>query len=432
MHFTLKEENYVVVENGSWRIKAGIGVSDTNQSPSVIISTEVAKQAESDFDKQNENLGQQEISSTSDNSGPNSPDNTTQKVTVKEPIYICGSQLRELKESNNSIVTTFPIQRGVIVNWEALEALWRHIILKELNIKRARNECPVLVTVPNSWTKEHFERIAHIFFETFNAPGLYIANQALMTLYGIGCLSGLVVDVGYGKTEITPIIDCSVQYHAAITIPIGGQDFDEYFLSLLLSDTQFLMEYGETPDVEIARILKESDNICEVLPDVNFIEDKPDRIEVEFNGRKITIGPERFQVVNPIFNPLLMKKEGILSLPEAIYQAISHCEPDKRNILWENIAFTGGSSLFKGFRERLEKELNVYLYSSDNSGEYQIKEAKFLKLPEYFSTLKERPELAGYIGAAITAKFSFPDPKGFINKVDYNEHGPSVVHTKSY
>ncbi|CAG8676333.1 6071_t:CDS:2, partial [Cetraspora pellucida] len=418
------EENYVIIENGSWRIKAGIGVSDTNQSPSVVIPVEVAKQTENDLDKQNfENLGQQEASSVSDNSGPNSPEDTTSKVAAKEPTYICGSQLKELKESNN-IVTTFPIQRGVIVNWEELEAIWRHVILKELNIKRARNECPVLITVPNSWTKEHFERIAHIFFETFNAPGLYIANQALMTLYGIGCLSGLVIDVGYGKTEITPILDCSIQHHTALTIPIAGQDFDEYFLSMLLSDTQFLMEYGETPDIELARTLKESD-ICEVLSDLDSIEDRPDRIEAEYNGRKFTIGLERFQVAEPIFNPLIINREGVISLPEAIYRVISYCEPDKRTTLWENIAFTGGSSLLKGFKERLEKELNVFLYTSDNAGEYQIKEARFLKLPEYFSTLKDRPELVGYLGAVITAKLSFPDPKGFINKVDYNEHGPS-------
>jgi hypothetical protein len=36
MHFTLKEESYVVIENGSWKIKAGIGVTDTNQFPSVV------------------------------------------------------------------------------------------------------------------------------------------------------------------------------------------------------------------------------------------------------------------------------------------------------------------------------------------------------------------------------------------------------------
>ncbi|CAG8609161.1 9090_t:CDS:2, partial [Dentiscutata heterogama] len=355
MHFTLKEENYVIIENGSWRTKAGIGVSDTNQSPSVIILTEVAKQAESDLDKQNENFGQQEISSISDNSGPNSPDNTTSKVTVKEPTYICGSQLKELKESNNNTVSSFPIQRGVIVNWEELEALWRHIILKELNIKRARNECPVLVTVPNSWTKEHFERIAHIFFETFNAPGLYIANQALMTLYGIGCLSGLVIDVGYGKTEITPIIDCSVQYHAAITIPIAGQDFDEYFLSLLLSDIQFLMEYGETPDIEVARILKEPDNTCE-----------------------ITIGPERFQVVEPIFNPLLMKKRVFsLYLRRFIRQYLIVNQTNE--MCYERILLLlVDHLLLKGFKDRLGKEV--------------------------FFNSQEKPELAGYLGAAITAK----------------------------
>ncbi|CAG8806559.1 24398_t:CDS:2, partial [Cetraspora pellucida] len=198
--------------------------------------------------------------------------------------------------------------------------------------------------------------------------------------------------------------------------------FDEYFLSMLLSDTQFLMEYGETPDIELARTLKESD-ICEVLSDLDSIEDRPDRIEAEYNGRKFTIGLERFQVVEPIFNPHLINREGVLSLPEAIYRAISYCEPDKRATLWENIAFTGGSSLLKGFKERLEKELNVFLYTSDNAGEYQIKEARFLKLPEYFSTLKDRPELVGYLGAAITAKiiiqrfgyhyfeFEMPPPK---------------------
>ncbi|CAG8466600.1 7185_t:CDS:2 [Cetraspora pellucida] len=45
------------------------------------------------------------------------------------------------------------------------------------------------------------------------------------------------------------------------------------------------MEYGETPDTELARTLKESD-ICEVISDVDSIEDRPDRIETEYNGRK--------------------------------------------------------------------------------------------------------------------------------------------------
>ncbi|CAG8733578.1 2810_t:CDS:2, partial [Cetraspora pellucida] len=248
-----------------------------------VIPAEVAKQTENDLDKRNfENLGQQEAPSIFDNSGPNSPEDRTPKVAAKEPTYICGSQLKELKESNN--IVTFPIQRGVTNFMVIIDR--RHVILKELNIKRARKKCPVLITVPNSWAKEHFERIAHIFFETFNAPGPYIANQALMTLYGIDCLSGLVIDVGYGK-------------NAALKENIH-QNLDQQF--------------------ELVRTLKESD-ICE-----------------------FTIDLERFQVVEPIFDPLLI---------EAIYRAISYCEPDKRTTLWDNIAFTGGSSLLKDLNKRI-------------------------------------------------------------------------------
>ncbi|CAG8637014.1 3484_t:CDS:2, partial [Cetraspora pellucida] len=220
----------VLLFGGEW-IKAGIGVSDTNQSPSVVIRAEVGKTE----NKQNfENL-------------------------------VKGTQIKQQCHNNISDTTWC----GRIRNHMNFMAIIdrRHVILKELNIKRARNECSVLITVPNT----------------------------LVTLYGIGCLSGLVIDVGYGKTAI------------------ADQDFDEYFLSILLPDTQF---FNETPDIELARTLKESD-ICEVLSDVDSIEDRPDRIEAEYNGRK------------------------------AIYRAISYCEPDKRTTLWVNIAFTGSSSLLK-------------------------------------------------------------------------------------
>ncbi|CAG8592533.1 23704_t:CDS:10 [Cetraspora pellucida] len=303
------EENCVIIENVSWRIKAEIGVSDNNQSPSVDIPAEVVKQTENDFDKRN--------------------------LKIWASRYFEG--IKHQKNSQQNVHT--------------------------------------------------------YFFETFNAPSLYIANQALMTLYGIGCLNGLVI-------EITPIIDCSIQHHTALTIPIAGQDFDEYFLSILLSGTQF----------ELARTLEESD-ICEVLLDVDFIEDSPNRIEAEYNGRKFTIDLERFQVIEPIFDPLLI---------EAIYRAISYCEPDKRTTLWDNIAFTGGSSLLKGFKEPLEKELDVYIYTLDNAGEYQIKEARFLKLPEYFSALKGRP-------AVITAKLINSDFIPIYGDVVSNIHLDKVL-----
>jgi actin-related protein len=73
-------------------------------------------------------------------------------------------------------------------------------LLKEFSVKRARNECPVITLVPSYWTKEEHERIAQAFFESFNIPGLYIADQALMALYGCNSMNGLVIDIGHGTT----------------------------------------------------------------------------------------------------------------------------------------------------------------------------------------------------------------------------------------
>ena len=58
----------------------------------------------------------------------------------------------------------------------------------------------------------------------------------------------------------------------------------------------------------------------------------------------------------------------------------------------------------KGLKERIKVEMSSYITFSDNIGEYQAKEAKFLKILEYFTNLKDRPDLAGFLGASITAK----------------------------
>lgn len=58
----------------------------------------------------------------------------------------------------------------------------------------------MLLTVPFKWSKLEYERITQIFFESFNVPGIYIAPQPLLALYGCGSVSGIIVDIGYETT----------------------------------------------------------------------------------------------------------------------------------------------------------------------------------------------------------------------------------------
>ena len=55
--------------------------------------------------------------------------------------------------------------------------------------------------------KRNREKAAEIFFETFNAPALFISMQAVLSLYASGRITGVVLDSGDGVTHAVPIYE---------------------------------------------------------------------------------------------------------------------------------------------------------------------------------------------------------------------------------
>lgn len=144
----------------------------------------------------------------------------------------------------------------------------RHVLFKELPIKKTRNESPVLLTVPSSWTKEEYERITQIFFESFNVPGLYVAELPLMALYGCGSVSGVVIDIGHETVDVVSIVDSLIVHHSTYVLDVAGREADEYLLARLRDDEILRAELGdeadELLDIEFARFVKESPGVCDV------------------------------------------------------------------------------------------------------------------------------------------------------------------------
>ncbi|KAG9070775.1 hypothetical protein KI688_008315 [Linnemannia hyalina] len=452
----LREENFVVLHSGSWNTKAGINVVDTNKPPHVTIRSLVGSRAvapePTDIAESETATAPTTVETTSETSASETVSGADIKVEKTEQategavetkeqakendsnkpqtIYYCGSALTEAMQQypESELTVSTPIQDGIVKDWAAMEALWRHVLFRELGIKRSRNASPVLMVVPTDWTKEEHERITQIFFENFNVPGLYLAEEPLMTLYGCAAVTGLVIDIGHNSTEITPILDTQIQRHAIQSIPLAGSDIDKHFLELLKGDAQLAREYGEPLDLEFARHLKES-GICQVL-NKDEKENKT-RAQAEYNGKKFTVGSVRYKAVEALFNPDLVGKR-VQTLIEAIHAAQYACKAEKRQSLWESIIVTGGTCQIKGLQSRIESALSESLAVSENFGEFQVRDVKFLKVPDYFPALKDSIVHAGFLGSEIVAKLIFPDPRNYINKVDYNESGPSVVHTKTF
>ncbi|KAI8090018.1 actin family [Halteromyces radiatus] len=410
MSLTLKEENFVVIDIGSYITKAGIGTQDTNKPPSTFVN---------------------------------------------------------MADYNN------PIKNNNIVSWEDLEASWQHILFKELGIKKARNEHPVLFTVPVHWNKLEHERLTQIAFEYLNVPGLYIAPQPLMALYGCGSVTGLVVDIGHNTTDINVVVDSILQPSSNMTIHIGGNILNQYLLQLLQGDNNLVQQCeqaGVKLDEEFATFIREKCDICyvamghelqetasttdesnlaggiaaatseEITDNETTVEEEednkdiPENVEIEYQGHKFTIGPYRHKVYDPLFKPDLMGIDT-LSLRNAMFLAVNNCEPPEiRPKLWENIVLTGGCGQMRGLQKRVKADLGHVLSISENAGDTQTRLVGFLRIPDYFTVLKNKEfqQYSTWLGAEIVAKLVFTDAKNYVSKVDYNESGPSVCHTKSY
>ena len=79
-----------------------------------------------------------------------------------------------------------------------------------------------------------------MFFETFNAEAVYFANQQVLSLYASARTTGTVVDLGYGTTHMVPIYEGYAIPHAAVSLPVAGQDVTRLLFDALKNKTSFL------------------------------------------------------------------------------------------------------------------------------------------------------------------------------------------------
>jgi actin-related protein 9 len=72
----------------------------------------------------------------------------------------------------------------------------------------------------------------------------------------------------------------------------------------------------------------------------------------------------------------------------------------------DNIVLTGGGSMMAGAQRRLKSEMIPFNPVSDNAGDLQPRSVKFVRIPEYFTVLKEAKyqQYASWLGGLIVAK----------------------------
>lgn len=105
----------------------------------------------------------------------------------------------EAQSCRGALSIRYPIEHGIVANWDIMEKIWHHVFYNELRV--APEEHPVLLSEPPLNPKYQREKTIQIMFETFITPATYFANTSALALLGAGKTTGLVVEAGDGVTH---------------------------------------------------------------------------------------------------------------------------------------------------------------------------------------------------------------------------------------
>jgi len=313
------------------------------------------------------------------------------------------------------LILKYPIEHGIVEDWEDMEKIWDHTFTNELRVDAAEQNC-MLTEAPLN-PKVNREKMTSIMFDSFNVPGLYIAIQAVLSLYSAGKFTGIVCDSGDGVSHMVPIFDGYALPHSILRINLAGRDLTDYLLKILSERGLHLTTSAER---EIVKDIKEK--LCyvaldfdEELKSTKTGSSKDATYEMP-DGHVITIGSERFRCPEVLFKPSLIGKE-FGGLHEQTYQSIMKSDVDVRKDLYQNIILSGGTTLYAGLPERLTKEVQKLAPQSIKSL------VKVIAVPER--------KYCVWIGGSILSSISTFNTM-WITKEEYSDAGPTIVHRKCF
>merc|ERR1712057_79601 len=268
----------------------------------------------------------------------------------------------EAQQKRGILLLKYPLEHGVITNWDDMEKIWKHTFDNELRIvlgaedEAEEDVAGVLLTEAPMNPKDNRERMTQIMFETFNARRFYVAIQAVLSLYASGRTTGVVVDCGDGVSHTVPIYEGYSMPHAIQRINLAGRDLTEWMWKILMDSKITLTTSAEK---ETAKKMKEE--LCYVAEDfdeeMDAFQDKTKKFEMP-DGTSVEVHAQQIRCPELMFKPSLDGRE-MPGLHQLTDKTVKDCDLDVRKDLLGNVVMSGGTTMFPNMPERLQNEIQT-------------------------------------------------------------------------
>eukprot|EP00823_Brevimastigomonas_motovehiculus_P003264 TRINITY_DN1973_c0_g1_i1.p1 TRINITY_DN1973_c0_g1~~TRINITY_DN1973_c0_g1_i1.p1 ORF type:complete len:522 (+),score=171.06 TRINITY_DN1973_c0_g1_i1:80-1645(+) len=409
-------------------------------------------------------------SSSSSSSSTALPRKTKPNHVTKNKQYYVGEGVFNYFREHQEI--EFPVQYGLVTDWDGVEALWNHASAGVLSVDL--REHPVLVSESNYNPYDRRAKLLELLFGKFDVPALFLARSAVLASFSVGRATSLVVDSGGGVTTVVPVQDGFALLRAMKKTRLAGNLLDQWLEQQIVSSKK----HQSTPIIPRYRLQRQSDGsggfkttelrlpnvttsyerfmVSEIVRDIKYSVCRVSEAPLELpssssssssssslssfssiaslsslsyqlpDGNNLEIGSERLTVPECIFQPnetaLAQLQDDVDStyrfkgLPHMIQSSIESCDIDIRKELYQGVLVTGGNTLFPGFGSRVQREL-----------------AKIIPLAYKTKTIissgaNERKTGVWTGGSILASLGSFHQM--WFSKAEYAESGPSLLHRK--
>jgi len=273
----IDEEVVVIIDNGSGVCKAGLS---TSEEPTSIFPEVIGKPRK------------------------------VWKQSLDKDIYF-GLECDDIR---NKLAISYPLENGIIENFEQMELLWEYTFFEQLKVDPGKH--PVLLTEPPYNPKPNREKMVEIMFEAFGVPSLNVSIQGVLALLGQGRTTGLVLDSGEGVTHTIPIFDGFGLPHCINRLDLAGRELNTLLAKLLAQESCCLTTTTEQHHV---RLMKEQHCYVAMDPAAEFAETINYQIH---GGRSVALSDERWA-----WKPWALQASYGRASRSATLTSVRHCSP---------------------------------------------------------------------------------------------------------